>query len=55
MTLKKFLIFNHTFEKNIDEVLFKQNHTKEIKLDLNKVVLEIGGNKSGQVLEVRQS
>ena len=32
-------MFNKTFEKITKEVLFKQNHTKEIKLDLKKYTL----------------
>ena len=35
----KSFMFNQTFEKFIEEVLFKQNHTKEIKIYLKKVIL----------------
>ena len=31
-------MFNQTFEKNIEEILFKTNHTKEIQLDTKKVI-----------------
>ena len=32
-------MFNQTFEKRIKKVLFKHNHTKDIKLYLNKSIL----------------
>ena len=32
-------MFNKTFEKSIKKVLFKNNHTREIKLDIKKVIL----------------
>ena len=31
-------MFNQKIEKRIEEVFFKHNHTKEIKLDLKKVI-----------------
>ena len=35
-THKKLFISNQTFEKRIEEVLFKQNHNKDIKVDIKK-------------------
>ena len=35
----KNFMFNKTSEKSIEEVLFKNNHIKETKLDLKKVIL----------------
>ena len=35
----KIFMFNKTFEEITEEVLFKQNHTEDIKLDLRKVIL----------------
>ena len=35
----KNFMFNQTSEKRIDDIFFKHNHTKEIRLDLRKVIL----------------